>query len=78
MALFWLSIVLAIFIGGCTLTGIANGIGLQIIGLIFAGNAFVRLQRGKPTKSPITLGATWLALAVSGIGLALGVYRILQ
>ena len=78
MTLFWLSIVLAIFIGGCTLIGIANGIGLQVIGLIFAGNAFVRLQRGKPAKIPITLGATWLALAVSGIGLALGVYRILQ
>ena len=78
MALFWLSIVLAIFIGGCTLIGIANGIGLQVIGLIFAGNAFVWLQRGKPAKSPITLGAAWLALAVSGVGLALGVYRILQ
>ena len=78
MALFWLSIVLAIFIGGCTLIGVANGIGLQVIGLILAGNAFVRLQRGKRAKSPITLGATWLALAVSSVGLALGMYRILQ
>lgn len=78
MALFWLSIVLAIFIGGCTLIGVANGIGLQVIGLILAGNAFVRLQRGKPAKSPIALSATWLALAISSVGLALGMYRILQ
>jgi Co/Zn/Cd efflux system component len=78
MVLFWVSIVLAVLIGGCTLIGITNGIGLQIIGLVLAGNALVRLQRGKPAKAPIMLGATWLALAVSGIGLIVGVYRVLQ
>ena len=78
MIWFWLSIVLAIFIGGCTLLGITNGIGLQVIGLVLAGNAYVRLQRGKPEKSKFNIAATWVALLVSGVGLALGVYNILQ
>ena len=78
MILFWLSIVLAVFIGGCTLIGITNGIGLQLIGLILAGNAYVRLQRGKPAKTSFNSAATIIALLVSGIGFAIGVYRLTQ
>lgn len=76
--MFWLSIVLAILIGGFTLFNITVGIGLQIIALVLAGNAFVRLQRGKPAKTRINMAATWIAIAVSGIGLALGIYRVMQ
>ena len=74
----WLSVVLAILIGGFTLLNVTVGIGLQIIALVLAGNAFVRLQRGKPAKTRINMGATWVALAVSGAGFALGLYRVLQ
>ncbi len=76
--MFWLSIVLAILIGGFTLFNVTVGIGLQIIALVLAGNAFVRLQRGKPAKTRINMAATWIAIAVSGIGLALGIYRVMQ
>jgi hypothetical protein len=78
MIWFWLSIVLAIFIGGCTLLGINNGLGLQLIGLVLAGNAYVRLQRGNPAKTPFNFAATLVALAVSGVGFALGIYRVTQ
>ena len=78
MIWFWLSIVLAIFIGGCTLLGINNGLGLQLIGLVLAGNAYVRLQRGKPAKTPLNFAFTAIALAVSGVGFVLGVYRVMQ
>ena len=73
--MFWLSIVLAILIGGFTLFNVTVGGGLQLIALILAGNAFVRLQRGKPTKTRVNLAATWIAVAISGLGLALGLYR---
>ena len=76
--MFWLSIVLAILIGGFTLFSVTVGIGLQIIALVLAGNAFVRLQRGKPAKTRVNLSATWIAIAVSGLGLALGLYRVVQ
>ena len=76
--MFWLSVALAILIGGFTLLNVTVGIGLQIIALVLAGNAFVRLQRGNPAKNRITMGATWIALAVGGAGLALGLYRVLQ
>jgi hypothetical protein len=76
MFLFWLSIILAIVIGGFTLLNITVGIGLQVIGLVLAGNAYVRMQRGKPAKNRINMGATWVALAISAAGLALGLYRI--
>ena len=78
MIWFWLSIVLAIFIGGCTLLGINNGFGLQLIGLVLAGNAYVRLQRGNPAKTRLNFAATVIALVVSGVGFALGVYRVMQ
>ena len=76
MILFWLSIVLAAFIGGCTLLGITNGIGLQLIGLALAGNAFVRLQRGKPPKTSLKFAAAVIALLVSGVGFAVGIYQL--
>ena len=76
--MFWLSIVLAILIGGFTFFNVTVGIGLQIIALALAGNAFVRLQRGKSAKTRINMTATWVAIAVSGIGLALGTYRVMQ
>ena len=78
MIWFWLSIVLAILIGGCTLLGINNGLGLQFIGLVLAGNAYVRLQRGKPTKTQLNFAATIVALLVSGVGFVLGAYRVMQ
>ena len=76
--MFWISIVLAILIGGFTLLTVTVGIGLQVIGVVLAGNAYVRLQRGKPTPSQINKTATWVALAVSVAGLALGLWRVLQ
>jgi len=78
MIMYWLSIVLAIFIGGCTLVGITNGIGLQLIGLVLAGNAYVRLQRGKPPKTTLTSTAVIVALIVSGIGFAVGVFLLMR
>jgi hypothetical protein len=75
MFLFWISIILAIVIGGFTLFQITVGLGLQLIALILAGNAYVRLQRGNPVKTPIKMQATWAALAVSAIGFALGIFR---
>ena len=78
MIFFWLSVVLAIFIGGCTLIGINNGLGLQLFGLIFAANAYVRLQQGKPVKTSFNFSATIIALLLSGVGLAIGLYRVMQ
>jgi len=75
MFMFWMSIILAIVIGGFTLFNITVGLGLQLIALILAGNAYVRLQRGAPAKTPIKMGATVAALAVSAIGFALGIFR---
>ncbi|WP_457098192.1 hypothetical protein [Lysobacter sp. P5_B9] len=74
--MFWLSIVLATIIGGFALFNITVGLGLQFIALVLAGNAFVRLQRGKPAKNRINVGATRFALIVSGVGIALGLYRV--
>jgi hypothetical protein len=76
--MFWLSIVLAILIGGFTLFNVTVGGGLQLVALILAGNAFVRLQHGKPNKTRANLVATWVAIATSGLGLVLGLYRAVQ
>ena len=76
MILFWFSVVLAVFIGGCTLIGIASGIGLQLIGFALAGNAYVRLQRGKPPRTSLKFAATIIALLISGIGFAVGIYQL--
>jgi hypothetical protein len=76
--MFWLSIALAILIGAFTLFTATVGVGSQFIALVLAGNAYVRLQRGKPAKNRINMAATWIALTVSGSGMALGLYRALQ
>jgi hypothetical protein len=68
MFMFWLSIVLAILIGSLALLAPPVGVGLLIIALVLAGNAFVRLQRGTPPKSRVNAVATWVALAVSSLG----------
>ena len=68
MVMFWLSVILAILIGGCSLIGSANEFGLQLIGLVLAGNAYVRLQRGKPVRNNVNFAATVLALLMSGMG----------
>jgi hypothetical protein len=48
-----------------------------LVALVLAGNAFVRLQRGQPVKNQLRSGATWVALGVSGLGFAVGLYRVL-
>ena len=75
--MFWLSILLAVLIGGFTLFSDTAGIGTQIVALVFAGNAFVRLQRGQPPQTRLHLGVAWGALAISGLAAAIGLYRVL-
>ncbi|MBV8502657.1 MAG: hypothetical protein JO006_13175 [Paucibacter sp.] len=69
MIMFWLSVVLAALIGSLALLTPPVGIGLLIVALVLAGNGFVRLQRRTPPKTRINLTATWVALAVSVLGL---------
>ena len=76
--MFWLSVVLAIGIGAYTLLTGSVGVGSQIVALALAGNAFVRLQRGQPARSGLNSAATWVAIAISGAALAIGLYRTLQ
>ena len=73
MFLFWLSIILAIVMGGLTLFNVTAGLGF--IALVLAGNAYVRLQRGNPAKTPTNTRATWAALTVSAVGFAIGIFR---
>ena len=74
MFMFWLSIALAVLIGGCALLSPPVGVGLLIIALVLAGNAFVRLQRGTPPKTRINTIATWVALAISGLAMAFNIF----
>ena len=75
--MFWLSILLAVLIGGFSLFSGNAGLGTQIVALVFAGNAFVRLQRGQPPKNKLHLGFAWSALAISGLAFTVGLYRVL-
>ena len=73
--MFWLSISLSLLLSGYTVARPVPGIAWGVIALVLAGNAFVRLQRGQPTKSPTNVAATWVALAAGGLALALGILR---
>ena len=72
MFMFWLSVTLSMLIGALALLAPTVGFGVKLIGLVLAGNAFVRLQRGSPPKTRVTMSATWLAIAISGLAIALG------
>jgi len=69
MIMFWLSVVVAALIGSLALLAPPVGIGLLIVALVLAGNGFIRLQRSTPPKTRINVAATWVALAVSVLGL---------
>lgn len=69
MIMFWLSVVIAVLIGCVAILTPPVGIGLLIVALVLAGNAYVRLQRSTPPKTRINVAATWVALAVSVLGL---------
>jgi hypothetical protein len=76
--MFWLSVALAILIGLVSIFHGSVGVGLPTIGLALAGNAYVRLQRGQPMGTPTKKNVVWVALAVAGLALAIGLLRALR